>query len=146
MQQLGSHGDGLPFGFPLDADGWGKMCSMHTHVYVHFQFQVRRALGVREHPLSAAAASLISLGQLCAVQAAEKTRRQTEGHRTVESCSRRKTGGAVCRCSCVYVHAETREGCEGLAVFLGYFLPYFFEAGSLLDLEAHVLGWQLAGL
>ena len=33
-----------------------------------------------------------------------------------------------------------------LAVFLDYFLPYFFEAGLLLDTEAHVLGWQLAGL
>lgn len=83
------------------------MCSVHTHIYVHFQFQVRagggvvvegwwwrggrdgdddddtdtgRAPGVGEHPLPAVAASLISLGQLCVVQAVEKTRRQTDGH------------------------------------------------------------------
>lgn len=83
MQQLGSHGDGLPFGFPIDAEGWRK-CVLYTHthtpLYVHFQFQVRGAFGVGEHPLPTVATSLISLGQFRAVQAAEKTRRQTEGH------------------------------------------------------------------
>lgn len=80
MQQLGSHGDGLPLGFPLDVEGWGK-CVLCAHTRLcPLPIPVRGALGVGEHPLPAMVVPLISLGQLCVVQAAEKARRQTEGH------------------------------------------------------------------
>lgn len=73
----------FPLGFLLMLKvGENVFCTPHTHtpLYVHFQFQVRGAFGVGEHPLPTVATSLISLGQFRAVQAAEKTRRQTEGH------------------------------------------------------------------
>lgn len=72
----------FPLGFLLMLKVGENVFCTHTHtpLYVHFQFQVRGAFGVGEHPLPTVATSLISLGQFRAVQAAEKTRRQTEGH------------------------------------------------------------------
>lgn len=93
MQLLGCHGDGLPFGFPLDAGDWGK-CVLCILCPLPLPGDGGGGnLGVGERPLPAVAASLISLGQLSAVGAAEKTGGQTEGHRAGESCSRRKAGG-----------------------------------------------------
>lgn len=66
------------------------MWSVRTRVYVHFQFQVRGALRVGEHPRPVVLVFLISLDQLCAVQAAEKTRRQTEGALNRRKLSQKK--------------------------------------------------------